>query len=329
MPDDPLGLDFHKTLVDNMADGVYFVEPDRTIKYWNHGAERISGYPADQVVGHLCFDNILAHVDEHGNSLCHSICPLAASMRDGEAREATIWLRHHDGHRKPVRVRTAPVRDGDGNIIGGVETFSDASASVRAAEAADKAKHQAQTDELTGLPNRRMLDEALRVRIENLSRYGWDFGFLIVDIDHFKAINDKHGHVVGDAAIASIANTLLGAVRTGDFVARWGGDEFAILVQASDALGLRETADRVRALVAQSEVRFDGGRFSIHVSIGGALAVLHETPDQILGRADRALYSAKHGGRNRIAIATTETAPADSEAADLDDASGFESATGS
>lgn len=103
MTDDPLGPDFHKSIVENMAAGVYFVEPDRTIKYWNAGAERIAGYSAAEIVGRCCFDNILAHVDDHGSSLCHTTCPLAASMLDGETRDVTIWLRHHDGHRKPAR----------------------------------------------------------------------------------------------------------------------------------------------------------------------------------------------------------------------------------
>ena len=315
MPDDPFGLEFHKTIVDNMADGVYFVEPDRTIKYWNHGAERISGFEASEIVGRRCFDNILAHVDEHGTSLCHSICPLAASMRDGDARETTVWLRHRDGYRKPVRVRTSPVIDSEGNIVGGVEVFSDASATVRAVEDAHQARRDALTDELTGLPNRRMLDAALRVRIESLSRYGWGFGFLIVDVDHFKTINNKYGHVAGDAALASIANTLLGAVRTGDFVARWGGDEFAILVEASDEAGLCDTAERVRALVAQSEVHVEETVIKLRVSVGGVLAMAHDTPDRLLTRADEELYSAKHHGRNRISVSGQGTTTANLDAA--------------
>jgi diguanylate cyclase (GGDEF)-like protein/PAS domain S-box-containing protein len=302
MADNSLPKEFHKVIVDNMADGVYFVEPDRTIRYWNSGAEKIAGYGAAEVVGKRCYENLLAHVDAQGNSLCLSVCPLAASMGDGETRDVTIWLRHRDGYRKPVRVRTAAVRNEEGAIVGGVETFSDASAVVRAAADADQARRDALTDELTGVPNRRMFDNALRIRLENLARYGWEFGLLVVDIDLFKAVNDRYGHAFGDAVLIGVAHTLEGAVRAGDVVARWGGEEFAVLVEASDSAGLNETAERVRILVAQSEVRHDGLALPVQVSVGGSLASPADTPESLFGRADAALYTAKNEGRNRIAI---------------------------
>jgi len=303
MPVNQFDNEFHKTIVDNLADGVYFVDPGREITYWNHGAERITGYASGAVIGHRCFENILDHVDAEGNSLCHSVCPLAATIRDGQPREVSVWLRHAEGYRKPIRVRTSPVRDGDGAIIGAVEIFSDDSAVLRAVEDADRARRDALTDDLTGMPNRRLFDAALAGRIENLARYGWRFGLLIVDIDYFKAINDKHGHHFGDAVLAGVAATLHGAVRAGDVVARWGGEEFAVLVESSDEAGLVETADRLRALVAQSEVRAEGLTAKVHVSVGGALAVPEDTAKSLFVRADAALYGAKHAGRNRIEIA--------------------------
>jgi diguanylate cyclase (GGDEF)-like protein/PAS domain S-box-containing protein len=303
MPVNQFDDEFHKTIVDNLADGVYFVDPDREITYWNHGAERITGYASEAVVGHRCFDNILDHVDAEGNSLCQSLCPLAATMRDGQPREMSFWLRHAEGYRKPVRVRTSPVRDQEGKIVGAVEIFSDDSAVLRAVEDADRARRDALTDDLTGMPNRRLFDAALAGRIENLARYGWRFGLLIVDIDHFKAINDQHGHHFGDAVLAGVAATLHGAVRAGDVVARWGGEEFVVLVESSDEAGLVEAAERLRVLVAQSEVRVEGLTARVYVSVGGALAVPEDTAVSLFARVDAALYGAKLAGRNRIEIA--------------------------
>jgi diguanylate cyclase (GGDEF)-like protein/PAS domain S-box-containing protein len=299
---DPASNDLHKTIVENLADGVYLVDTERTITYWNHGAERISGHASSSVVGRRCFDNILGHVDAQGRSLCHTACPLAETMRDGEVREASIWLKHADGYRKPVRVRTAPVRDGEGRIIGGVEVFSDDSAVVQASEDAARARRDALTDELTGLPNRRLFDAALTGRLENLARYGWQFGLLIVDVDHFKAVNDEHGHAVGDQVLVTVAETLRGAVRLGDVLARWGGDEFAILVEAPTGTDLLDTAQRLKSLTAQSDVRQGGTRLSVAVSVGGTLASLNDTAETLFARADNALYAAKNSGRDRIEI---------------------------
>jgi len=307
MSDPEFVKDFHKTIVDNLADGVYFVDPTREIKYWNNGAERITGYSSGDVVGHRCFENILDHVDGRGNSLCHTVCPLADTIRDGEAREVSIWLRHADGYRKPVRVRTAPVRNDEGTIVGAVEVFSDDTAVLRAVEDADQARHDALTDELTGLPNRRLFDGALAGRIENMTRYGRRFGLLIVDIDHFKAVNDKYGHAFGDAVLVGVGTTLHGAIRTGDVLARWGGEEFAVLVESSDDAALdaalTDAAERLRTLVAKSEVHLDGLTHSVRVSVGGALACPGDSAETLFARADSALYGAKHAGRNRIAIA--------------------------
>jgi diguanylate cyclase (GGDEF)-like protein/PAS domain S-box-containing protein len=300
--DSQFDVAFHKALVDNLVDGVYFVDPGREIKYWNPGAERITGYGPGDVVGHRCLDNILDHVDSQGYSLCRTECPLAATMRDGQPREVSVWLRHADGHRKPVLVRTAPVRSVDGTIVGAVEVFSDDSALLRAVAGADRASHDALTDDLTGLPNRRLFDAALSGRLENLARYGWRFGLLIVDIDHFKGVNDSLGHAFGDAALAGVAASLSGAVRTGDILARWGGDEFAVLVESSNEAGLMETAARLQALVATSQVRLGGLSRTVQVSIGGALAGPVDSAATLFARADGALFAAKHAGRNRIEI---------------------------
>lgn len=301
-PLDPTNADLHKSIVENLADGVYMVAPDRTIEYWNPGAERISGHTAQEVVGHKCFDNILGHVDAQGRSLCHTACPLALTMKDGEPRDVSIWLKHADGYRKPVRVRTSAVHDAEGRIIGGVEAFSDDTAMVQVAADAARARRDALTDELTGLPNRRLFDAALAGRLENLSRYGWRFGLLIVDIDHFKAANDDHGHAFGDAVLVTVAETLRGAVRVGDVLARWGGDEFTVLVEAPNGSDLLDTAQRLSALVARSEVRLGATSTHVHVSVGGTLAGLDDTADSLFTRADASLYLAKQTGRNRIEI---------------------------
>ena len=104
-PDGEIDPFLSRVIVDNLEDGVYFVDPERRITYWNRGAENITGYSADRVVDHRCYDNLLNHVDSSGRVLCFSACPLAQTIRDGQPRESLVWLKHRDGHRKPVRLR--------------------------------------------------------------------------------------------------------------------------------------------------------------------------------------------------------------------------------
>ena len=108
--------DFYKEIIDNLYDGVYFVDRDRVITYWNKGAERITGYSAKQAVGRACRDNLLNHVTANGVELCKNNCPMAAVMEDGNPREAEVYLHHKDGHRVPIIVRATVLRDDAGKV---------------------------------------------------------------------------------------------------------------------------------------------------------------------------------------------------------------------
>ncbi len=114
-----------KEILDNLYDCVYVVDPERRITYWNKGAERISDYPASRVTGSFCYENLLNHVTENGIQLCHDGCPLQATISDGKPCKAEVNLHSVDGHRVPVQVRTSPIQNASGEIIGAVESFSD------------------------------------------------------------------------------------------------------------------------------------------------------------------------------------------------------------
>ena len=291
-----------REVLENLADGVYFVDPKRRITYWNRGAERLTGYRSAEVVGRSCFDNILCHVDAGGTQLCHHGCPLSAAIGDGSPHDAQVWLRHADGSRRAVQARVSPVRNAAGRIIGGVEVFSDATGLVEAQDAAEAARRDAFTDPLTGLPNRRLLDAVLASRKDALDQHGQPFGMLIVDIDFFKRFNDEHGHDVGDQAILVVASTLRAAARGGDAVTRWGGEEFAIVAAQVDAAGLQRVGERMLRLVRAAQVPTDHGPLTVRVSIGGSLAVPDEPLADLFVRADQALLAAKQGGRDRFVL---------------------------
>src|SRR5208282_5569316 len=116
---------FYEKLLDGLHEGVYFVNLERKITYWNRGAENLAGYVAGEAIGKHCSDKLLGHVDEKGRSLCNNGCPLSKTIADGKPRESEVYLRHKLGHRVPVSMRVLPMRDSAGQIIGAVEAFSD------------------------------------------------------------------------------------------------------------------------------------------------------------------------------------------------------------
>ena len=294
--------DLYRRILDSIHDGVYLVDPDRRITYWNRGAERITGYGADEAVGRRCQDNFLVHVDADGASLCRDGCPLAWTMGDGRPREAEVFLQHKDGHRVPVSVRASPIRDAAGRVEGAVEIFSDNSRVAAAADLVEELRGLALLDPLTEVGNRRFVEQQLKARLDELDRYGWPVGVLFADVDLFKKVNDRHGHATGDRVLRMVARTLENGVRSFDVVGRWGGEEFVLLIVNVDVGHLRAVAEKLRRLVEGSG--FSEGQESIRVtvSVGGVMAVPGETAEAVVARADRLMYASKAAGRNRVTV---------------------------
>ncbi len=292
----------YKSLIENIFDGLYLVDKDRSIIYWNHVAETITGYRSEEVVGRRCRDNILVHVDEDGKSLCRGSCPLQATIQDGAFRDAEVYIQHKDGHRVPVWVRAAPLHDTDGNIIGGAELFTDLSASNAITNKVNELEKLSFLDSTTQMANRRYLEMELHNRVSEKNRYGATFGIVIMDIDFFKRVNDSYGHGVGDRVLKAVARTFMNTARPSDLMGRWGGEEFVGILKRVDDDGLRSAAERVRSLVEKSHIRENGLTLKVTVSIGGTLADLTDTADSIIKRADTLLYRSKENGRNRCTI---------------------------
>jgi len=294
---------FYKNLLDNLYDGVYFVDAERRITYWNKGAERLTGYTASEVIDCYCRNDILMHVDEKGDKLCEtSLCPAVKTLQDGRPREEDLFLHHKRGHRLPVAIRVAPILSPDGKIVGAVEVFSDNTPRVVSKQTIEELQRIALLDPLTEVGNRRYAEMNLKFRLAEQERYGWPFGILFIDIDVFKTVNDRFGHEVGDDVLRMTARTLSNSLRSFDLVSRWGGEEFLALIINVDSGSLLSVAEKLRRMVEQSSITWDSQNISITVSIGGTLAVKTDSVESIVRRADELMYRSKEEGRNRTTM---------------------------
>jgi diguanylate cyclase (GGDEF)-like protein len=165
--------------------------------------------------------------------------------------------------------------------------------------------HLVDTDPLTGLANRRLWLDAAGKASHALRRNGVPFSVLIVDVDHFKAVNDRHGHAGGDEALRIIGRTLQRGLRGIDSISRWGGEEFAIVLAGARREDAMRVAESLRRQVAALELQLPGGLVRLSVTVGAAQAVAGEDVLDVVQRADVALYHGKAAGRNRV-----ETSPA-------------------
>lgn len=161
----------------------------------------------------------------------------------------------------------------------------------------------AQKDPLTGICNRAALDDAMRREISHAHRNGARLAMLVMDIDLFKRVNDKYGHIVGDCAIRAIANMAETCKRDGDLLFRYGGEEFVIIMRDTDREGAVLLAERIRDYIETTPCNCSGAKLDLTVSIGLSELQDHDSPVSLFARADQALYSAKRNGRNRVCIA--------------------------
>jgi len=291
-----------RLLLDKVHDGVYFVDTERRIQFWNKSAERITGYAAEDVGGKCCADNILMHVDEEGNYLCKGMCPLAATISDGQVREARVYLHHKSGHRLPVQVTVSPVYDPEGRILGGLETFFDATPMMAALEETERLREEALICPLTAIGNRRYAERMLAQKLDEMARGGTCLAVVMIDIDHFKKVNDTFGHDVGDVVLKMVASTMSAAMRSYDFLARWGGEEFIALLPSCDAANAARIANRLRRLVAHASHDLNRDTIRATISVGVYLCGKGDTPASAVKQADRMLYESKQNGRNRVTV---------------------------
>jgi diguanylate cyclase (GGDEF)-like protein/PAS domain S-box-containing protein len=289
---------FYQDLLEQISDGVYFVNLDRNITYWNGGAERITGYGAQEVLGHSCAEGLLRHVTDSGQQLCLSGCPLLAVMKDGKPREADVFLHHKDGHRVPVTVRGQALRSPDGKILGSVEVFHSRGTNPYAGRLRDRKDDS--VDTVTGLAPRRFGELHLNTLIRAVAEQTTTLGVLYVDADHFKDVNDTFGHKTGDEVLRMVGQSIVNGLRRGDIPVRWGGEEFLALLPGTDQAGLRAAAERVRMLAENSWIQKGEVQVRVTISVGATMAAPTETADDLVDRADGLMYASKKGGRNRV-----------------------------
>ena len=289
---------FSQTLLNSLGEGVFGIDAEGRFTLVNPAALNLLGYEAeDELLGRNSH-RLTHHTDAQGRPYPESSCPIYQVMHTAEPLEAwQDWFWRRDGSAFPVEVYATPLWRELGTVFGGVVVFRDISEQKRL-EA--ELEHEAHHDRLTGLYNRRFFDELLEKAIRGTERSGEPLALMMLDIDHFKAVNDTHGHLVGDEILQTLSSVLRERLRESDTLARWGGEELMALLPATDQAGAYRLAENVREAVA---ARGWPGPGTITISLGVAEYRPGEAVKDFTKRVDDALYTAKENGRNRVVAA--------------------------
>ncbi len=290
-------------LLDTLYDGLCMLDSEGRVAWWNRGAAEITGYASAEVLGLRLEDRILLHVSHDGKEdrmLDEGESIVADTLFDREGHEATCSFVHKEGHWMRVRARTMTVGVKESGIRGVILVFSDDLKMPSIKQRLRELRHLALFDPLTELGNRRYAQMSLRVRIDEMRRYGWPFGVLFIDLDHFKRINDTLGHEAGDRALRMVGKSLSHNVRPFDVVCRWGGEEFVIIVANIRLAQLSGLAENLRSLIANSCFVDGVDRVHLTISTGATTAREGDSETALIERADHLMYLSKNKGRNRV-----------------------------
>lgn len=293
----------YKHILDTLFEGVYCLDTSKRVTFWNKSAEIITGFTTGEAMINQYCTNMLAHIDEHGESLCQNRCPVSLTLNDGLTREADVFFRHKNGYRVPVSIRVSPIRDEAGSITGVVEAFVDNSPRETLYRELEQLKNKANIDQLTSLFTRRYGEIILAAKITEHQLGGRCVAVLFADIDKFKNVNDIYGHSVGDLVLKTVSKTLASSIREGDHAIRWGGEELVIVLSGNfNEIGLELIANKLRALVQQTQIFTVEHTISVTISIGATIATSLDTIETLVNRADDLMYQSKHAGRNRVTV---------------------------
>jgi len=286
---EPSAADVFRAIVDNLEEGVYITDRFRKITYWNRGAERITGFLAQDVVGRFCRDNILVHCNEHNQPICTQGCPLQEVIRDGVPREMHVYLRHHDGHRVPAHVRSLPLKDEAGQIAGAAEIFAE---HIEAPEFTTQDLVLAASgclDEETGIPNHALTESYLQECLRFFESHRIQFAVFAIRADRVEEFRAQHGKEAVAAILRAIAHTLRHALPAEDFVGRWGPDRFLVTLRYARQVPLDRAEERLRDRVYSTSVPWWGDYLSMKASTSLTRAQVGDTLETLRDRIEASL----------------------------------------
>ena len=290
---------FQQKLLDNMHDGVVFLDSQMKIFLWNQGMERLSGIGGSAAGQKVWLPSLVQMRDERGSIIQDEQCPVGQAMDTGVQSIRRLSIAGRNGKDSPIDLHAIPVIGRDGTLYGATLLVHDASSESSLEHRCQALYSQATKDPMTQVANRAEFDRVHALFLKTHTESRLPCSLIICDIDHFKQVNDNYGHQAGDDAIISFAKLLKSMCRHGDLVARYGGEEFVMLCADCNNNTASERAEQIRKALSELPQPLLGGK-RITASFGVTENQPGDTPETMLRRSDRGLLEAKATGRNRV-----------------------------
>jgi diguanylate cyclase (GGDEF)-like protein/PAS domain S-box-containing protein len=294
--------EIYQTVLDNLQTGVYIVDRNRRIRFWNEGAEQITGYLRQDVVGRFLRDHLLTVGDGVKDLDLEQDDPINLAFRDGKPSIMDVSILHKDGYRVPIVLRTSPIRNSRGAVIGAAESFEkNRSASEWTRRQAGFADFGC-LDSVTGVAAQSFMETHLRENLITFAEHNIPFGILLVQIDQMDQFRASRGPGVVTTILRVVAQSVENCVRPTDLVGCWGANQFiAILLECRES-EVSRVGERVRKMIGQAEIEWWGDKFSVTSPVGGAGCRAGDDTELLLARAAASLQESIGKGGNCVTV---------------------------
>ena len=294
--------EIYQAILEGLQTGVYLVDRNRRIRFWNEGAEQITGYLRQDVVGRFLRDHLLTTGNESKDLDSDPEDPINLAFRDGKPSTMDVSILHKEGYRVPIVLRTLPIRNSRGTIVGAAESFE------RNRSASEwTRRHSAFADfgcldSATGVAAKSFMETQLREHLVTFGEHHVPFGILLVQIDHLDEFRASRGPGVVTTILRVIAQSVENSLRPTDLVGCWGENQFiAILLQCKES-EVAAVGERIRKMIGQAEIEWWGDTFSVTSPVGGAGCRPGDEVESLVARAAASLRESIVKGGNCVTV---------------------------
>ncbi|HET7108046.1 MAG TPA: diguanylate cyclase [Candidatus Acidoferrum sp.] len=294
--------ELYRMVLDSLPVAVCAIDREGKVVLWNDGAERVTGYLRQDVLGRLCTEAFLEHADSENNPLEGNAIPLLETMRDGKCVAVRASLRKKSGQSVGVHVRTVPLRGDDGRMQGAAELFEELIARTSTDRRNTKLAAAGCVDQRTGILNHSMILAHLQEALSLHKVYPVPFCALCVSIDGVAKIRERFGQAAVDATLHVVAQTLESALRPTDFLGRWLEQEFLAILTECNESDVARVGERLRKMAQRAHVSWWGDTWSVTISIGATPAHDMDTAGGMVSRAEDGMRKSTDNGGNQITV---------------------------
>ena len=264
----------YRNLIENLYEGLFYVDKNRRIKFWSKGAEKITGYSKYEAINNVCSEDFLNPTDADGKKRINDFNLFNQTLKNGMSKQYELTITHKDGHNVPIAIRIAPMYDSKDEIAGATQLFTDNRDHLEHLVTDSEEYQQSYIDPVTKLPNKASIEMSIDIKLSEYRRYNRPFGLLFFEIDNFEKLDNIYGDEFDENVLTTISELLLEDIRPFDIAGSWSEKEFAIVLVNVDEDSVKIIANRLIKHIENINFTIGKGSLDITLSIGGIIATV-------------------------------------------------------